>query len=181
MPPPPPAVAPAYRVTRPRTPLRILALHGFTQNAPFFRSRISGLRKSLKGFAEFTFLNGSLAAEGIPFEVDEATRGPPLAWWNWADAAGVTAAPGSTADGKYLGFDKSVRDVGDYVREHGPFDGILGFSQGATVAAYMMLQPVGERPPAIKFLVLISGFVPGDPQFAVRLFWRLAFAMSAIA
>ncbi|KAK3042930.1 hypothetical protein RJ639_001006, partial [Escallonia herrerae] len=45
--------------------------------------------------------------------------------------------------------------------KHGPFDGLLGFSQGATLsAAWPEMQKEGvalSKVPKIKFLIIISG------------------------
>ena len=46
------------------------------------------------------------------------------------------------------------------LQEHGPFDGLLGFSQGATLGALLCLAPPA---PPVRFAVLVSGFMPRDP------------------
>ena len=47
------------------------------------------------------------------------------------------------------------------LQEHGPFDGLLGFSQGATLSALLCLVPPTVAPP-VRFAVLVSGFMPRD-------------------
>ena len=64
-----------------------------------------------------------------------------------------------------------VREAHDYLYDlidnEGPFEGILGFSQGAEVAASILfteaMQPDSQRPkPLFKFAVFIGGFPPWD-------------------
>uniref|UniRef100_A0A915Q229 Serine hydrolase FSH domain-containing protein n=1 Tax=Setaria digitata TaxID=48799 RepID=A0A915Q229_9BILA len=59
----------------------------------------------------------------------------------------------------YEGFDESVQAVVDFARKEGPFDGILGFSQGATLAFLLSaLKTNGDVDINFRFLILISGF-----------------------
>ena len=62
---------------------------------------------------------------------------------------------------------ESHRFLYDIVEDEGPFEGVLGFSQGAGVAASLLfeqaLQPEPERPePLFKFAVFIGGTQPWD-------------------
>mmetsp|Transcript_24456 Transcript_24456/g.39433 ORF Transcript_24456/g.39433 Transcript_24456/m.39433 type:complete len:154 (-) Transcript_24456:208-669(-) len=58
----------------------------------------------------------------------------------------------------YVGVEASMRKLETYIAEKGPFDGILGFSQGGAAAAVLCAQ----NPHSFKFAVIISGFVPRD-------------------
>ncbi|XP_060184688.1 uncharacterized protein LOC132614292 [Lycium barbarum] len=57
--------------------------------------------------------------------------------------------------------------------KHGPFDGVLGFSQGAVLGAAipgMQREGVAEaltKVPKIKFLIIISGAKFGGPTYGV--------------
>jgi hypothetical protein len=45
----------------------------------------------------------------------------------------------------YDGMDDSITYVERYMREHGPFDGLLGFSQGSTLSSHIaLLQSSGQ-------------------------------------
>ena len=62
---------------------------------------------------------------------------------------------------------ESHRFLHDIIDDEGPFEGVLGFSQGATVAASILfehvMQPDPEQPePPFKFAVFISGTPPWD-------------------
>jgi len=55
--------------------LRILALHGFLQNAEGFRKRIGRLRKACKSMAEFTFLEAPHLVREAPQEKNQTLVG----------------------------------------------------------------------------------------------------------
>lgn len=58
-----------------------------------------------------------------------------------------------------FGFRESIKLIEDYVKEEGPFDGILGFSQGASLAALLCaLKCNKEIDCDFKFVIIISGF-----------------------
>ena len=69
---------------------------------------------------------------------------------------------------RYVGLDKGFAEVSRALREDGPFDGVLGFSQGAGMSLYTIAkQQRGELLPAglpskLKFAVIIAGFRPRD-------------------
>lgn len=140
--------------------LRLLCLHGYAQNGDFFRVRTGALRKALKR-ADFHFIDAPYPARAgfIQEDVDGANgRGPALGWW---DFEGETSRPSTSA--KYSGLEEALRNVHQVIEREGPFDGILGFSQGATLAAMLCLLPPG--PPPVKFVVLIAAFPPRDLKY----------------
>eukprot|EP00802_Teleaulax_amphioxeia_P022877 Tamp_23376.p1 GENE.Tamp_23376~~Tamp_23376.p1 ORF type:complete len:154 (+),score=29.74 Tamp_23376:467-928(+) len=66
-------------------------------------------------------------------------------------------------------FDETLAFLDRVFLQHGPFDGILGFSQGACVAGVLCaLLDKDELPANIKFdfAVLISGFQPLDSVYS---------------
>ncbi|XP_073222127.1 family of serine hydrolases 3-like isoform X2 [Cicer arietinum] len=69
---------------------------------------------------------------------------------------------------KYTNLEECISYLTEYIIANGPFDGFLGFSQGATLSALLIgYQAQGkllkEHPP-IKFLVSISGSKFRDPS-----------------
>jgi len=178
--------------------LRILALHGFLQNAEVFHGRIGSIRKALKSIADIecleaphliTEVSSELASEAGASEQDR--RG----WWSTADCNqdGTKSRPALSTS--YVGVDETLQLLHRKVREDGPFDGILGFSQGASAGALLCsgrwpegleelgedtsplgedtlplgedTSPLGEdTSPRFKFAVLIGGFLPRDPKYA---------------
>ncbi|XP_077560562.1 esterase OVCA2-like isoform X2 [Haemaphysalis longicornis] len=56
-------------------------------------------------------------------------------------------------------FEKSVKTVEEACKLQGPFDGVLGFSQGAAFTAILLaMQSLGKVECGFKFGVLVSGF-----------------------
>ncbi|XWS42313.1 hypothetical protein CRYUN_Cryun16bG0003700 [Craigia yunnanensis] len=163
--------------------LRILCLHGFRQNASSFKGRSASLAKKLKSIAELVFVD---APHELPFIYQSCMKSnsscppssehapPPencrrkYAWLVAPDFCGKSEADWKIADqpfdplqyqGQIDGFDVSVAYLKKVFSEQGPFDGILGFSQGAAMAALLCAQ--GDRLKGgidFRFVILCSGF-----------------------
>jgi predicted esterase len=150
---------------------RVLCLHGYAQNAAFFRARTGALRKGLKSVVgDFHFVDGTVAATAEYVQsMGEAggDRGEALGWWSWEDVNDNGYDGGrvrASTSRLYTGVDETLQRLDEVCDREGPFDGVLGFSQGATVAALLCMR----RPHAFRFAVLISGFVPHDPRWAAH-------------
>jgi predicted esterase len=154
------------------TPL--IALHGFTMNGAGLRHLLSDLEARCADVVE-------LICPDAPHVASQASvaglaslmggfraRPPNLEWWNasedqlsyrgWDTTRDVLsalaervqsarAAPGSEAS------------LGD----EGPGVGLLGFSQGAAVAASLAAASQRGAFPPLRFVVLVAGFLPRDP------------------
>ncbi|CAH8575595.1 unnamed protein product [Schistosoma bovis] len=110
--------------------LKVLCLHGYRQNSDVFREKTGGLRKSLKKFCEFKFISA-------PNVIECSSNA--CAWW-FSKPLEFLAQESSTYD---AGFRESILAVKKYIKEEGPFDGMLGFSQGA--AFLLLLQIMMEH------------------------------------
>lgn len=166
--------------------LRILCLHGFRQNASGFKGRTASLAKKLKNITELVFVD---APHELPFiyqapladqnhSCDSALEQkcpPPLdhsnrkfAWLVDADYNGkhdtewkMAKAPFDSLQYQQQteGLERSIEYLKTVFSQKGPFDGILGFSQGAAMAAL-----VGAHREELKgdidfrFVILCSGF-----------------------
>ncbi|KAL3638192.1 Rhodanese-like domain-containing protein 6 [Castilleja foliolosa] len=164
-------------VTKPTRKLRILCLHGFRQNASSFKGRTSSLAKKLKNIAEFIFVDGP---HELPFiyqpPLSDINQSPPdnhctrkFAWLvstdydvsKYDDDWKMAKTPFDSLQYQQQteGFDKSINYLKSIFSQAGPFDGILGFSQGAAMAALM-----GAHKEKLKgeidfrFVILCSGF-----------------------
>ncbi|KAJ1781193.1 Family of serine hydrolases 3 [Coemansia sp. RSA 454] len=152
-------------------PLRVLCLHGYTQNGQTFRDRMGPFRRSLKRTLDPVFITAPhIATEFQPDSKEEASES--RAWWNrsgnvWSETV------------------QSVRFIHKVMRDAGPFDGIVGFSQGSGMAAILMalmqaahtqnsdhsdadLQALIKELadcPLPKFAMLFAGVYPELPQF----------------
>ncbi|KAM4844538.1 esterase OVCA2 [Thomomys bottae] len=148
----------------PSRPLRVLCLAGFRQSERGFREKTGALRKALRGRAELVCLGGPhpvLDAAGPgpdpgPCSPEEQPRG----WWFSEPKADVFSALDEPAACR--GLEEALTTVARALSELGPFDGLLGFSQGAALVAHVCaLGQAGDpRFPLPRFIILVSGFCP---------------------
>ncbi|CAF3913298.1 unnamed protein product [Adineta steineri] len=136
--------------------LKILVLHGFSQNANSLKRSAKKLFKGLKNVATFYFANGPLPCnttgetkESLSNAFDNENM-PETSyqrqWWN-----------ASTDYKTYHHLDVSLHYIDKLFKSEGPFDGIIGFSQGAALTGILCgLQPFGNI--TFNFAILISGF-----------------------
>lgn len=117
--------------------IRVLCLHGYRQNGDSFKSKLGSFRKNVHKYAEFVFVTAPHVApplaesaggdDGGPVgEVDQQLQ---RSWWFNKDDG---TFKGTNRSGPAYGFDESVRLVEQVWNEQGPFQGLLGFSQGAS-------------------------------------------------
>ncbi|PWN22993.1 FSH1-domain-containing protein [Microstroma glucosiphilum] len=155
--------------------LRILALHGYTSNSFVLHRRFGAIRKACRNVADFVFVNGPLLVQPItstqsldaPDGQDEVTEDTPIeqqprAWWR------------ATDEGAYKDIGQSWSLLSDEIAKMGGIDGVVGFSQGACLAAIIAaafenpsLLPdlkIPEGHPPLKFCIAISGFRSRDPN-----------------
>ncbi|CCD24898.1 putative serine hydrolase NDAI_0E00820 [Naumovozyma dairenensis CBS 421] len=167
---------------------KILMLHGFVQSDKIFSAKTGGLRKALKKLGYEMFIpcgthlinKSDLLSRSSERELnyddkkqqDDDEQSINIAkefntvndddeklygWWIKKNS-GPKALLDYTIEQYTLDF------LHDYVVENGPFDGILGFSQGAGLAGYLatdfngILKLSKEEQPPLKFLISFSGF-----------------------
>jgi len=138
-------------------PLRVLCLHGYRQNDVSFREKTGAFRKLLGKYCEFTFIKAPhLVLPMSNEDINQDQRG----WWFSRENDYFKADDASDCD---KGFDGSLDLIQKTFELHGPFDGVIGFSQGAALAALLCLIKT-KRPetlsPAIKFdfAVMVAAF-----------------------
>jgi fermentation-respiration switch protein FrsA (DUF1100 family) len=123
-------------------------LHGYTQSGPLFQAKTGALRKTLqKAFpsgidlvyptaplrlspADESFLHKDEAKDGAE-EDDEIDA---WAWWR---------RKGSGEPYTYEGIEIGLSHIASVLKKDGPFDGVIGFSQGGALAAMLasLLEP----------------------------------------
>ena len=139
--PPAPSTAPAQSGTGTSSTLKILCLHGGGQTAQSFEFSMQALRSALGQRVSFVFASS-------PYPGNLWIRGPP----------GGKGAPTTGADWAA----DSFTTLDNLVSAQGPFDGILGFSQGgAMVVTY--LSSASARA-SFRFAVILCGYVPSTHQ-----------------
>ena len=146
---------PIHQLPTPIRPMRLLLLHGFRQNSTVIRDALKPMISALRPYPiEFITLNSPMVYRPgtTPFgdsEVSHPTWSQPAehlrCWWNASD------------DGKvYSGWESSVRFIERAWIEKGGWDGVIAFSQGATLASLLSSMPQLSCSHA-RFAVLVSG------------------------
>lgn len=130
-----------------------MCLHGYRQNAVKFSSQTGSLRKILKNEVEFHYLS---APHLLPdTEVAEGEDEEQRAWW-FTKPNSFSSRDVTDLD---KGFKESLEEIKKFVEKNGPFDGILGFSQGACLAGLLCaLKTIGEIDIDFRFAIIVSGF-----------------------
>lgn len=134
----------------PRTPIKLLMLHGFTQSGPLFHAKTRALEKNLlKAFPAGITLHYPtapirLAPADIPFAAAPSSadgggeeESDAWAWWR---------RKGDKEPFTYEGLDLGLGHLAAVLKTEGPFDGVVGFSQGGACAGLLasLLEP-GRR------------------------------------
>lgn len=186
-------MAPSSTTNKP--PLKILMLHGFTQSGTLFRAKTGALTKAItKAFplhtVSFSFPTGPLRLN--PFDVPGYNNGNTENDKEETEAYGWFRRP-ATEPPTYKGLEDGLASVATLLKTEGPFDGVIGFSQGACLAFMVaslleanrkesfdaavatkedsvefpesfLPENTGNHPP-LKFAIVYSGFKAADPKW----------------
>lgn len=113
--------------------IKVLCLHGYRQNGDVFKSKLGSFRKNVQKYAEFVFVTAPHVAPPINDTDASSTSADDQpeqrSWWFNKDDG---TFKGTNRSGPAFGFEESVRLVERVWSEQGPFQGLLGFSQGAS-------------------------------------------------
>lgn len=110
--------------------IRVLCLHGMGTDSTVLRAQISNFVSLLASNFTFTFLDAPNFCDAAP-GVADFYSGPYRCWFN-------------TPTGEKVG--KAIEQARQAIEEAGPFDVVMGFSQGAALAASMLLHQQIEHP-----------------------------------
>ncbi|XP_026759741.1 esterase AGAP003155 [Galleria mellonella] len=139
-----------------RLKLKILAFHGYRQNGAVFRAKIGSFRKAVSKYAQLTFIS---APHKVVNE-DGGEEDDARSWWFNAED---NTFSGKCLGGPAIGFENTLRLIEKTVVEHGPYDGFMGFSQGACLVGLLAaMQNKGYLPYTFKFAIFASGFRSGS-------------------
>ncbi|KAJ6133776.1 Serine hydrolase FSH [Penicillium sp. IBT 18751x] len=165
--------------------MKILMIHGARQSGELFQAKIQALEKMIQRAlgphqprgADFVYPTAPFSL-GSPDGTSEL-RGRHGAWtWFQSDAI----------DEIYLGLEGGLNSIGSILKDSGPFDGVVGFSEGAAAAAmvaslleenrqdsFAQLEAEDGLPypayfatlghPPLKFVVSISGYAASHPAY----------------
>jgi predicted esterase len=134
--------------------LRIIALHGWKQNAAVLRAKTGALRKATAHQADWFFVDAPHLVESDANQSESEER----TFWTFKE------------DDKlhYGGVQETVATIASAMRAFAPIDGIFGFSQGSGVATYLLGACANDAAfaaanpdlSALRFAILVSGFKP---------------------
>ncbi|CAI7583109.1 unnamed protein product [Penicillium palitans] len=138
-------------------PLRLLCLHGWGTNQKILQSQLSGLMHELQrdNTATFSFLEGdvdSAPGPGIAGYYD----GPYYSYYRFPRTF-------SHEDSDESDILEAYEQLSETVALEGPFDGVLGFSHGGTLAAGFMIHHAKMNPnePALfRCAIFINSLPP---------------------
>ena len=133
--------------------LKVLCLHGYRQNETIFRERTGALRKLLKRNVEFFFISAPhlITQEDNITPTEQQERG-------WFFSRPERAYKGTDESDTCIGLEESLDRVRQAVTELGPFDGILAFSQGASLASTFCYYKDKYPELQFQFMMFFSGF-----------------------
>lgn len=150
--------------------MRILCLHGYHGSGAILRRQMGTWPDELAPLADFVYVDAPSLAAGD------------FGWWHAVDSE---RDPSSDDPGvgdrhrHYKGWARTRAAIVSAFEREGPFDGVLGFSQGAALAALLvgLRAPDGpttaERPIRFDFAIVVGGFASNDRELA-RLYERSA-------
>ncbi|PIN05816.1 Phospholipase/carboxyhydrolase [Handroanthus impetiginosus] len=142
--------------TKNGTKMRILCLHGFRTSGSFLKKQLSKWDPSILAHFDMDFPDGIYPAGGKS-DIEGIFPPPYFEWFQF-----------NKDFTEYTNLEQCISYLCDYIIKNGPFDGFLGFSQGATLSALLLgYQAQGkilnEHPP-MKLFVSISGSKFRDPS-----------------
>lgn len=157
--------------------IRVLALHGGGSNTNIMQYQVMPLRRILGDQAEWDFLNGGRDwkfndGHGVPDIMKALAAGMPFFGWYGVENDDKTTRtyeeklfdPSVTFT--YKEVDLGVERVLQRIKEHGPVDVILGFSQGCIVSHLIagLLRERGQEIPW-RLSVLFNGMRVRDRRY----------------
>lgn len=181
--------------------LRILCLHGFKTHKASFAFMTEGFRKLVNDKCDFMFMDGTYSADenkviAEPKFLEKGFK-PPFKGWmvrfpkygldpqvdepadmiETADHLEEVLAEAETPTNyyrMYYGVKRSILDIVAFIEKHGPFDGFLAFSEGASmirmVLAYTQIMEKESFKHIVipRFVVTFGGEVFDDWLFKIN-------------
>lgn len=141
-------------------------LHGLAQSGEYFHSKTKGFRTAFENLGYTLYYPTApnrFPSADLPVDDDSIDYGS--IGNNTTDGNKIIAwLQNDITKTSYTLPDTTIVFLHDYIIENGPFDGIVGFSQGAGLAGYlatdinMLLNLTNVEQPELKFFISFSGF-----------------------
>lgn len=144
---------------RQKNPMRILLLHGLGQDAATFREATSGIRSCADALSvEFSLCQASHSATNLAsiFSNTSSSSGG-MQWYNMS--------PSSLG----AGWAFSMEQLVEILESEGPFDGVLGFSQGAAALSMLVAEQILLDKKWFRFACFVGGFLPNAEHMRERI------------
>lgn len=145
---------------------RFVVLPGFMQCGKTLAEKSSGFRKLMKKYDhELDYIDPPIMInhyQELQFQLGDTKEDCEKKWQQVVDKNNNRCWWQHQEPNEYKGFEESYDYVLKYIDTHGPFDGIIGFSQGAALSL-ILLQKL-----SVKVCIAFSGFcftVPTDPNY----------------
>ena len=150
--------------------VRVLCLHGWRSCQKVMDFQIRLFKESMKRCSRkqchFEVVNATFPASG-PSHAELLEFFGDIPYFEWWDAQN---AENSKEPIIYKGIEDSIKRVDYIVQRHGPFDVVLGFSQGSTFTSILNAHYTTQAQPIPwKVCVHISGMVSRDPVLHAQL------------
>ncbi|CAN6987223.1 hypothetical protein IGI04_001413 [Brassica rapa subsp. trilocularis] len=128
---------------------RFLCLHGFRTSGEIMKIQLHKWPQSVLDRLDLVFLDAPFPCQGKS-DVEGIFDPPYYEWFQF-----------NKEFNEYTNFEKCLEYLEDRMIELGPFDGLIGFSQGAILSGGLPgLQAKGialQKVPKIKFIIIIGG------------------------
>lgn len=128
--------------------LRVLCLHGYRTNSRVMQDQTRPLRKALGPQAEFVYLDAPFVARGPAEEILEQRYKDHRPFYEWGHIIRLPRDLAVQDNGwyhQYVGFDTTVRFMDEQLRQHGPIDVAVGFSQGGQMITALTMYYLHHR------------------------------------
>eukprot|EP01036_Dinobryon_divergens_P026076 gene26076-34684_t len=156
-------------VTKNGRQLKVLCLHGWRTSGKIFSMQSAAMR--FHTGLECEFIDAPHSAEGPPdggIAIFYPAEFNSYYQWDKKPATERKDDSNEQAEDESVGMQQSVEFVLQYLLQHGPFDGLMGFSQGAamvTRVAMIVAEQHCAVLPSLRFLILIGGVQPLETRF----------------
>jgi predicted esterase len=127
--------------------IRYLCLHGYRTSGEILRMQTAAFRAYTQ--LDCVFVDAPFKARGPP-DAAITTFYPDTPYFEWYNKADLDVS-----------LDESLAYLVRFIQEHGPFDGLLGFSQGAAMATQLLdLLSSRNQLSSMRYVILIGGVQP---------------------